>query len=232
MNPMKWTRSSTVARFHAFAVAALLATIFAAPPANAADPAKSPAMKPASPALPAPGPYKVDTDHSFVYFSAWHHIVGVVRGRFEKISGTITAAPDPAACSVDISIDTASLSTQNTQRDDDLRGPDFFDVKKYPAMTYRGRGLRRGPGNSWIMDGSLTIRGVTKTVPLTFTFKGVFPDTPAGQPARAAFHATAATRRGDFGMSRDNLAELGISPNGPDVGIEIDVEADAASPVK
>ena len=68
-------------------------------------------------------------------------------------------------------------------------------------------------------------------VPLTFTFKGLFPDTPPGEPARAAFHASAATKRGDFGMTRDNLMELGASPTGrPDVAIEIDVEADAKLP--
>ncbi|MGD0437333.1 MAG: YceI family protein [Bryobacteraceae bacterium] len=182
-------------------------------------------------ALPAPGAYEIDPVHTFAYFGAWHHVVGLVRGRFEKVTGTITVAQDPAACSVDIKIDTASISTQNTERDEDLRSPAFFDVKKFPAMTYQGRGVRRASGNSWTMDGALTIRGVTKMVPLTFTFKGLFPDTPPGEPARAAFHASAATKRGDFGMTRDNLMELGASPTGrPDVAIEIDVEADAKLP--
>ncbi|MGD0733764.1 MAG: YceI family protein [Terracidiphilus sp.] len=179
------------------------------------------------PPLPEAGTYKVDPLHSFTYFGAWHHIVGLVRGRFDKVTGTITAGKDPADCAVDISIDTASISTQIGERDDDLRGPDFFDVKKFPAMTYQGKGIRRAANGAWVMDGSLTIRGVTRVVPLTFTFKGVFPDTPAGKPARASFHATAAVKRGDFGLSRDNLMELGPNPKGPDVAIEIDVEADA-----
>ena len=81
------------------------------------------------------------------------------------------------------------------------------------------------------MDGSLTIRGITKVVPMTFTFKGLFADTPAGQPARAAFHGTATTKRADFGMTRDNLAELGVPPApGSDVEIEIDIEANANTP--
>jgi polyisoprenoid-binding protein YceI len=172
-----------------------------------------------------PGVYQVDPVHSFVYFSAWHHIVGTVRGRFEKVTGTITAASNPADCAVDIVIDTTSLSTQNTRRDDDLRGPDFFDAKQYPQATYRGHGIRR-MGDAWVMDGTLTIRGISKTVPLKFTFKGLFPDTPAGQPARASFHGTAETRRGDFGMTRDNAIELGVPPAaGADVQLEIDVEA-------
>jgi polyisoprenoid-binding protein YceI len=183
-------------------------------------------------ALPAAGTYMVDPVHSFAYFGAWHHIVGLVRGRFDKVTGTISATKDPADCAVDISIDTASIDTQFARRDEDLRGPDFFDVKNFPAMTYRGRGIRRSTDGAWVMDGSLTIRGVKKEVPLTFRFKGMFPDMPAGQPARASFHARAAVKRGDFGMTRDNLMELGPNPMGPDVEIEIDVEANASIPAK
>src|SRR6202789_1880469 len=182
--------------------------------------------------LPQSGTYNIDPAHSFAYFGAWHHIVGLVRGRFSKVTGTITAAKEPADCAVDISIDTASIDTQFARRDEDLRGPDFFDVKNFPAMTYRGRGIRRSADGAWVMDGSLTIRGVTKEVPLTFRFKGMFPDMPAGQPARASFHATAAVKRGDFGMTRDNLMELGPNPTGPDVEIQIDVEANASTPAK
>jgi polyisoprenoid-binding protein YceI len=182
-----------------------------------------------SPLLPAAGTYQVDPLHSFAYFGAWHHIVGLVRGRFDKVTGTITSAKDPADCAVDISIDVASISTQVAERDEDLRGPEFFDVKKFPAMTYHGRGIRQVSEGDLVMDGTLTIRGVAKVVPLTFQFKGLFPDTPQGKPARASFHATAAVKRGDFGMTRDNLMELGPNPTGPDVEIQIDIEADAAS---
>ena len=182
--------------------------------------------------LPALGTYDIDPVHTFAYFGAWHHIVGQVRGRFNQVTGTISVAKEPADCALDISIDTASIDTQVPKRDEDLRGPDFFDVKNFPAMTYRGRGIRHAADGAWVMDGSLTIRAVTKEVPLTFRFKGMFPDTPAGQPPRASFHATAALKRGDFGMTRDNLAELGPNPKGPDVAIEIDVEANASTPAK
>lgn len=200
--------------------------------AGADHPAKAAQKRAAAWALPAPGTYTINPDHSFAYFSAWHHVVGVVRGRFDKLVGTITASQDPAACGVDITIDAPSISTQNTDRDEDLRSPDFFDVKKFPTMTYRGRGIRRGSGNSWVLDGSLTIRGVARVVPLTFAFKGTFSDTPPGKPVRVAFHGSAATKRDDFGMTRDSLMELGVSPAGPDVEIEIDVEADANSPTQ
>jgi polyisoprenoid-binding protein YceI len=156
-------------------------------------------------ALPAPGAFNIDPAHTFAYFGAWHHIVGLVRGRFDKVTGTISAAKEPADCAVDISIDTASIDTQVARRDEDLRGPDFFDVKNFPAMTYRGRGIRQTADGTWVMDGSLTIRGVTKEVPLTFRFKGLFPDPAQSHPPRVSFHATAAVKRGDFGMTRDNL---------------------------
>jgi polyisoprenoid-binding protein YceI len=182
--------------------------------------------------LPDPGTYIVDPAHTFAYFGAMHHIVGLVRGRFDKVTGTISAAKEPADCAVDISIDTASIDTQVAKRDEDLRGPDFFDVKNFPAMTYRGRGIRKSADDAWVMDGLLTIRGVTKEVPLTFRFKGLFPDMPAGQPARTSFHASAAVKRGDFGMTRDNLMELGPNPKRPDVEIEIDAEANASTPAK
>jgi polyisoprenoid-binding protein YceI len=182
--------------------------------------------------LPPPGTYALDPPHTFAYFDARHLIVGLVRGRFDKTTGTITVAQDPAACSLNVTIDATSISTQNSVRDDDLRGPAFFDVKNFPTMTYVGHGCRRSSGNSWTVDGSLTIRGITKVVPLRFTFNGTAP-AQAGKPARVAFHGSAGTKRADFGMTRDNLIELGPSPApGPDVRIEIDTEALANSPTQ
>jgi polyisoprenoid-binding protein YceI len=221
--------------FSLFGAGALLFTISVVPLPNATAAEhvpKSTQTRAAVQGLPSPGVYKVEPDHSFAYFGAWHHVVGLVRGRFDKVGGTITVSQDLASCNVDITIDTSSISTQITERDDDLRSPAFFDVKKFPTMTYRGRGIRRVSGNSWMLDGSLTIRGVTKVVPLTFTFNGSFADIPPGKPARVAFHGVAATKRADFGMTRDNLFELGASPAGPDVEIEIDVEADATVPAQ
>ena len=218
--------------FNLFEMGALLFVIGAAPSANAAsDHPANPAQKQtAAQALPVPGTYEIDPDHSFTYFGARHHVVGLVRGRFDKVTGTITVLQDLANCSVDITIDASSISTQNLERDEDLRSPAYFEVNKFPTMTYRGRGIRRGSGSSWTMDGSLTIHGVTKVVPLAFIFNGSFPDIKPGKPARVAFHGSAATKRADFGIgARDNLQELGASP-APDVEIEVDVEANAQVP--
>ena len=207
------------------AIVALPITIGAALSIHAAAPAQNPA-------LPAPGTYKVDSDHSFAYFGARHHVVGLVRGRFDKVTGTVISAKDPAACALDVTIDVASINTQIKQRDEDLLGPAYFDVKSFPTMTYKGQGLRRISGNEWIMDGTLTMHGVSRPVPLAFTYKGAFADTPPNEPMRVAFHGTAAVKRADFNMgARDNLDELGMLTT-PDVAIEIDVEADAAGSAK
>ena len=207
--------------------AMLLLVMIFAPSTGVTHAQQSQKAMAASP-LPPPGAYKIDTNHSFAYFGARHHVVGLVRGRFEKISGTVTSAKDPAACALEVTIDIASISTQNTERDKDLLSPAYFDVTKFPTMTYRGQGLRHVSGNTWVMDGTLTMHGVSRTVPLTFTFNGAFADTPPTDPMRVAFHGTAGVKRAEFGMgARDNLDELGILTT-PDVTIEIDVEADAA----
>jgi polyisoprenoid-binding protein YceI len=213
-------------------VSVLLLMVLAAPSTHAAaadHPAPPVQEMAAAQALPAPGTYEIDPAHSFAYFGASHHVVGLVRGRFDKITGTITVSQDLAACSVDVKIDPSSISTQVGERDEDLRGPAYFDVKVFPAMTYHGRGIRRVSGTSWTMDGSLTIHGVTKVVPLTFTFNGAFADIKPGKPARVAFHGSAGTKRADFGMGARDKGEVGPSP-APDVEIEIDVEADAKAP--
>jgi polyisoprenoid-binding protein YceI len=213
--------------FDLFEIGTLLFTFCASSTSAAADdPAKPTQTKVAAEALPAPGTYSIDPDHSFAYFGASHHVVGLVRGRFDEVAGTITVSQDPAACSVDVLIDASSISTQVIERDEDLRSPAYFDVKIFPTMTYHGRGIRRVSESSWTIDGSLTIHGVTKVVPLTFTFNGAFSDIKPGKPARVAFHGSAGTKRADFGMGARDKGEVGDS-SAPDVAIEVDVEADA-----
>ena len=177
---------------------------------------------PASSALPAPGTYAFDPPHTFVYFAAQHHVIGMVRGRFDKISGIVIVAEDAAACAVDVSIDAASVDTQKQMGDADLRGAEFFDSQKFPTIRYHGKGIRRS-GDGWLIDGSLTIRGVETAVPLAFVFKGTAPFRP-GERTRAAFHATASAKRADFGMVRELLDEIGKASTNPDVWIDIDSE--------
>ena len=226
----KTGRSVSKKLHNLFGVSAVLLVICAMSSTFAVAEPPTPAQKSVKEeALPAPGTYKIDPAHSFAYFSAWHHLVGRVRGRFDKVTGTVTVSPDPAACSVDVTIDVSTINTQISERDEDLRGDAYFDVKKFLTLTYRGRGIHRISSDLWRMDGSLTMHGVTKVVPLTFQFNGTFSDTEPNDPARVAFHATAGLKRAAFAMgARDNSSEVGNSTV-PDVDIEIDVEADGTS---
>ena len=179
--------------FTSFQTRATTLIICAAPlaPNIAADDPAKPAQV-AEAALPAAGTYQIDPIHSFAYFSAWHHIVGVVRGRFDKVTRNHNGLCRTRRHALSMSRLLRTASVRRTaMRDDDLRGPDFFNVTQFPTMTYSGNGIRRLPDGAWIMDGSLTIRGITKVVPMSFSFKGMFRDMPAGAPARAAFHGTA-----------------------------------------
>lgn len=178
-----------------------------------------------NPPLPLEGAYSIDPVHTFVTFTAQHQVVGRVNGRFERTTGTVIVADDLEDCRVDISIDAASLSTQQDRRDEDLRGPDFFDTENHPTISYHGRGIRKSD-DGWVCDGQLTIRDVTQVVPLKFQFRGTAP-AQEGRPSRVAFHGTAAVQRADFKMSRDLLKEIGTVTESPDVWIVIDSELTA-----
>jgi polyisoprenoid-binding protein YceI len=168
---------------------------------------------------PATGVYAVDPVHTFVVFSARHLVIGRVVGRFDRLTGTLTVTEQLENWTVSATIDAASLTTHCGERDDDLRGPDFFDVTQFPTIRFEGCGVRPA-GDGWILDGALTIRSVTVPVTLDLRFRGTAHSTPP----RAGFHASTAVRRADFGMKRDLITEVGTSA-APDVTIEIDAEA-------
>ncbi len=178
--------------------------------------------------LPKPGTYKLDPPHTFIEFRARHKVVGIVRGRFDRASGTIVVSEEPAHCRVAVTIEAASLSTQNPLRDADVMGPDFLDAARFPAITYSGEGIRR-VDRGWVIDGTLKIRNVSRRVPLEFQFNGAAP-VDRGQPERVGFHAAAAVQRAEFDMRRELLAEIGVESPAPDVWIEIDVEALSRAP--
>ena len=178
--------------------------------------------------LPTVSSYAIDPVHTFVRFSAQHKVVGRVIGRFDHTTGTIVVAERRSDCTADVAIEAATLSTQNPIRDEDVRGKDFLDAANHPNLEYHGRGIRP-VGKGWVMDGTLTIRDIAKLVPLSFEFRGLAPP-EGGKPARVAFHASAAVKRADFGMTRELLDEIGRVSDAPDVWIEIDAELLATAP--
>ena len=131
-------------------------------------------------------------------------------------------ADGPGDWDLSVTVETASVDTQNGRRDEDLRSARFLNTEAFPQMTYRGRGLAAEPGGHWTMFGELTVRGVSREVPLTGRFMGLVPNRSGG--SRAAFDATARMKRRDFELTAELEEESGGLVVGHDVTIEISAE--------
>ena len=145
----------------------------------------------------APGTWTIDPVHSDISFSVRHLGVSKVRGSFTDFSGDITVAEDGTP-SVSATINVASVDTRNDQRDGHLRSADFFDTDNHPTATYRSTSVR-ADGDDYIVDGELTLHGVTQPVSLNLSLEGVGPGAQGGTVA--GFEASAEINRGDFGVT-------------------------------
>jgi polyisoprenoid-binding protein YceI len=168
------------------------------------------------------GTWTIDASHSEVGFVVRHMMVSKVRGSFEAFSGTIVTADDPTASSVSADIELNSITTKNAQRDAHIRSADFFDVENFPTMTYRSTAVRPD-GGDWVIEGELTLRGVTKSVPLTLELNGFGQDAYGGY--RAGFSAKAEINRRDFGVNWNAAIESGGVVVSDKVTIELEIEA-------
>jgi polyisoprenoid-binding protein YceI len=167
------------------------------------------------------GTWHLDPIHSHIGFVARHMMVSKVRGRFTTFQAQVTTADNPLDSSATATIDLASVDTGNEGRDDDLRSSNFFDAATHPAMTYRSTGIRR-EGNAFIVDGELTIRGVTHSVPLTVEVNGFSPDPYGG--TRAGFSAHGELNRTDFGITANAPIPGGVMVSEK---IQLEIEAEA-----
>ena len=168
------------------------------------------------------GTWAIDPVHTDVGFVVRHMVVAKVRGRFTKFEGQIVTGKNPADSSVTATIDLTSIDTGNQQRDDHIRSADFFEVETYPTMTYRSTGVRQD-GDDLILDGQLTLKGVTKDVPLRLELNGFGPDAYGG--TRAGFTATADINRRDFGVNFHAALETGGAVVADKIAIHLEVEA-------
>lgn len=173
--------------------------------------------------FPVAGEYDLDPEHTFMDFAVQHIVVGQVRGRFDRATGKIMIAEDPAKSSVEIAIETATVRTNNEMRDKDLRSERFFDVEKFPTMTFRSTGMVPEPHGHWTVEGLLIIRTIEKPVTLMIKFNGVVDD-PWGN-TRVAFQATTKLNRKDFGLLADIERETGGLAIGKDIKLTIATEA-------
>jgi polyisoprenoid-binding protein YceI len=168
------------------------------------------------------GKWAIDPIHSNVGFSVRHLMVSKVRGSFAKFDGTITISENPLESAVEATIDLDSIETHDPQRDAHLRSADFFEVEKYPVMTYRSTSVKPD-GGDFIVDGELNLHGVTRSVTLRLEFNGVNKDPYGG--TRSGFFATTEINRNDFGVDIKMPLDGGGVVVGDKIKIEIDVEA-------
>lgn len=170
------------------------------------------------------GTFTLDPSHSSLSFIARHAMVTKVRGSFTKFSGSATInGADPAASSLQVSIDPASVDTGDAGRDGHLRGDDFFDTEKYPEWTFVGTGFEITDDETVLVTGDLTIRDTTRTITIPFTFNGEAKD-PFGN-VRIGFEGRVDVSRKEFGLVWNAVLETGGVLVSDKIVLEFDVSA-------
>lgn len=166
------------------------------------------------------GMWEIDAARSTLTFSL-RHLLAHTEGHFDTWSGTITLpSNDWNKSTVDVTIKTASINTDNRGRDKHLRSNDFFDAETYPDITFKSTGVKR-EGDSIFVTGNLAMHGVTKPVVL----RGRILGASSGEKAHMSFHATTVINRLDYGISYNRMVEAGGTLLGDDVTIETTVMA-------
>jgi polyisoprenoid-binding protein YceI len=164
------------------------------------------------------GTWQIDPNHSAAQFSVRHLGVSTVRGAFTKVTGSAKHDPaDPSKDSLEATIDTTSVDTRVQMRDNDLRSPNFFDVQKYPSITFHSKATKVAGAGKLQITGDLTIHGVTKEVVLDVDGPSAAIKDPWGNQRIGASAATKINRQ-DFGVS----GAPGVV--GDEITITIDVE--------
>jgi polyisoprenoid-binding protein YceI len=173
--------------------------------------------------LPIPGIWHIDPIHSTISATAMHIGFAKIHGRFRNFSGTLTITDPLENSSVEVLIEAASIDTDNADRDAHLRSPDFLDVEKFPQIRYVGTGPTVLHSDTWHLAGELTMKNVTRPVPLHINYLGT-GDGPFGD-LRAGFHATAQLDRDQFGIIWNQSLLAGVFAVGRTLRVTIDIEA-------
>jgi len=176
----------------------------------------------ASPVSAAPVTWTIDPNHSTVGFTI-RHFFGKVPGSFSKFSGTVVYDPDkPEGSTTTVEIDASTITTNNPMRDGDLKGEEFFNVEKFPKLTFVSTKVTKTGDNQLSVEGNLTMRGVTKPVTLAVTFLGSGPG--FNGEMRAGFDASTKINRKDYGIVWNKTLDQGGTMLGDDVDIKIGIE--------
>jgi len=169
-------------------------------------------------------PYSIDKAHSSAMFSI-RHLMTNVPGRFRDVEGAINIVPDnPGASSVEFTIQAASVDTANENRDKHLKSPDFFDVEKFPTITFKSTAIAKtATKDLYNVTGDLTMHGVTKRVTLPVSLLGM-GKSPRGIPM-AGFAVDTTLNRKDYGIVWNRALDQGGTLLGDDVHVTINIEA-------
>ena len=168
------------------------------------------------------GTWLIDSDHSEVSLSVRHMMLSKVRDRSTEFSGTVVTAEQITDSSVSADIQLVSITTDNEQRDAHERSPEFLGSDEHPAMTFRSTGIRPD-GDSWVITGDLSLKGITHEVELATELLGIGPDAYGG--TRAGFSATTSINRKDFDVTWNASIEGGGVVVGDKVDIALDIQA-------
>ena len=184
------------------------------------------------PALAGTATYKIDPRHSSAQFGVTHLMLSTVRGEFRSLNGTVVVDDsDITKSSVEVTIDATTIDTREPDRDKDLKSPNFFDVAKYPTITFKSTKVENGAPGRLKITGDLTIHGVTKSVVLDVAA----PKSPIKDPwglQRTAVSGTSKINRQDFALTYSKTLDNGGLVVGNDVDITLDVEMIVPPPAK
>lgn len=170
-----------------------------------------------------PTTWTVDPTHTHVEFAVRHMMITTVKGRFSGVTGSVIIDDaQPSRSQIEVSIDVASIDTREPQRDGHLRSGDFFDVEKFPTMTFKSTRVERVSDDQFKVAGEMTIRNQTRPIVLDVTAQGRGKDPWGGE--RSGFSATGKLKRTDFGLTWNQTLETGGVLVGDEVKITIDSE--------
>ncbi len=168
--------------------------------------------------------WNIDPVHSVAEFKVKHMMISNVKGQFTSVGGTVTLnEADITQSQVEAAIEVASISTRDPQRDNHLKSPDFFDVEKFPSLSFKSTRITRAGNGELAVAGDLSIHGITRNV--VFTVEG--PTPPAKDPwghTRIGLSATTKINRKDFGLTWNAALETGGILVGDEVTITLDVQ--------
>jgi polyisoprenoid-binding protein YceI len=166
--------------------------------------------------------FVIDRNHSDASFQV-RHFVSNVRGAFTDFQGTIEGDPArPEAATVEFTVKTASIDTNQENRDKHLRSADFFDAEKFPEITFKSTKIKALGKNKYEVAGNLSMHGVTKPVTLHVTSMG---SVGAGKDEKFGFEATTTLNRKDFGIVWNKALDNGGYMLGDDVTVTVNIEA-------